>query len=215
MNVAVSRVFGRMKLNSLSLLAVAACTWNSVLPVAEASPAGLPSQPAAPIMTVPCGSMGQQVALRGEPVGEGGEGVMVERGETIAEAPRLHVEASAGSDFSRFSSLSAISIGYPEGRGDARGADVLQVGRVRFHACLVALNSRRLLASTWVTGQPVTVDTRTLSAQLKQGLSSMRVSDERLLLLSETLGHDARVFTGGHAAEPVALYLVAMSPEEN
>jgi hypothetical protein len=170
---------------------------------------------AALVMTVPCGTMGQHTPLSGEPVGEGGEGVMVERASSPTEAPRLHVDATAGLEFSRFSSMSSISIGYPEGRGDARGVDVLQAGRVRFHACLVGMNSRRLLASTWVAGQPATVDTRTLSAAMKQGLDSMRISDARLLLLSETLGGDARVFTGGQGAEPVALYLVAIGRGEN
>lgn len=215
MSLFVSRVVERVDLVPLTLLLFAVFAWNSVHPIAAASSAGVPTQAAAPVVTVPCGSMGQQVALRGDPVGEGGEGVMVERGASVAEAPRLHIEASAGSDFSRFSALSAIALGYPEGRGDARGAEVLQVGRVRFHACLVALNSRRLLASTWVNNEPVIVDTRALSEPLKQGLLSMRVSDERLLLLSESLGRDARAFIGGLAAEPVALYLVAIARGEN
>lgn len=174
----------------------------------------LETQPSAPVMTVPCGAMGQQTPLAGEPVGEGGEGVMVERGGSPTEAPMLHIEASAGPEFARFSSISSIGIGNPEGRGDARGAQVLGAGRVRFHACLVGMNSRRLLASTWVAGQPSTVDPGALSETIRNALEPMRISDARLLLLSESLGGDVRVFTGAQAAEPVALYLVAIGRAE-
>lgn len=187
---------------------------GGLLQAASVSTGWLATQSSAPVMTVPCGAMGQQTPLAGDPVGEGGEGVMVERGASPTEAPMLHIEASAGPDFARFSSISSIGIGNLEGRGDDRGAEVLRAGRVRFHACLVGMNSRRLLASTWAAGQPSTVDTGALPTSMKDALEPMRISDARLLLLSESLGPDARVFTGAQGAEPVALYLVAIGRAE-